>query len=91
VAATVGSVPGGLPAELARLEQLSRAPGVTGHSGPFPVTFAALRVGSRTANVMAEGRDQGPARSLATRAEPVSYLLNVKLAHPASAELVMNE
>jgi hypothetical protein len=42
VAATVGSVPGGLPADLARLDQLSRAPGVTGHSGPFPVTFAAL-------------------------------------------------
>jgi ABC-type lipoprotein release transport system permease subunit len=61
VAATVGSVPGGLPADLARLEQLSRAPGVTGHSGPFPVTFAALRAGGRTANVMAEGRDQEPA------------------------------
>jgi ABC-type lipoprotein release transport system permease subunit len=178
VAATVGSVPGGLPADLARLEQLSRAPGVTGHSGPFPVTFAALRAGGRTANVMAEGRDQEPAsvdqpqltqggwvrpgevvvertfadvlgiragdrvtldgrsfrvagiavtaavppypnicyffgcgvslaplgrgnpglvwltgadaRSLASRTEPLSYLLNVKLAHPASAGAFAN-
>jgi hypothetical protein len=38
VAATVGSVPGGLPTDLFRLEQFSRAPGVSDHSGPFPVT-----------------------------------------------------
>ena len=56
VAATVGSVPGDLPADLARLEQVSHSPGVTGQSGPFPVTFAALRTGGRTANVIAEGR-----------------------------------
>ena len=61
VAATVGSVPGGLPADVVRLEQLSRSPGVTGRSGPFPVTFAALRAGGRMANVMAEGRGQGTA------------------------------
>jgi putative ABC transport system permease protein len=40
---------------------LDRLPGVTGDSGPYPVTSAILRAGGRTAGVEAEGRTPAPA------------------------------
>jgi ABC-type antimicrobial peptide transport system permease subunit len=46
------------PVTLARLAALTRAPGVAGHSGPFPVTWAVLRTHGRTAGAEAEGRAQ---------------------------------
>lgn len=45
------------PDALARLTALTRVPGVTAHSGPFPVAWPQLRVRGQTAYVMAEGRD----------------------------------
>jgi putative ABC transport system permease protein len=39
----------------------AKAPGVTGHGGPYPVGWATLRVGSLTAGVMAEGRESARA------------------------------
>src|ERR1022692_2286136 len=52
---------GGPPARLAALTPLARAPGVTGHSGPYPVTWAVLRTHGLTAGAMVEGRDPAPA------------------------------
>ena len=48
-------------AALAAMAALSRAPGVTGVSGPYPVGWATLRIGRLTAGVIAEGR--GPGRA----------------------------
>jgi len=45
----------------AQVAALLRTPGVNGHSGPYPVAGAELRVGGITAQVMAEGRDPAPA------------------------------
>ena len=62
----VASVPrpdGGEPADLAGLEALTDAPGVTGHSGPYPVTAGATLRGT-TANrrrSRVDGRDTAPA------------------------------
>lgn len=53
--------PKGLPVDLASLKALGRAPGVTGHSGPYPYTFGTLGVGGRKFAAMVEGRDQAPA------------------------------
>jgi len=41
----------------ADLNALAHAPGVIGHSGPYPVAWATLRVHGLTADVAAEGRD----------------------------------
>jgi ABC-type lipoprotein release transport system permease subunit len=49
------------PAEPSRLEELASAPGVIGHSGPFPVVPAELRASGRTSDVQAVGRDAAPA------------------------------
>jgi ABC-type lipoprotein release transport system permease subunit len=49
------------PAELSGLEKLASAPGVTGHSGPYPVTPAKLQAAGRTSDVQAVGRDTEPA------------------------------
>ncbi|MGA5300109.1 FtsX-like permease family protein [Nucisporomicrobium flavum] len=47
---------------LSRLETLSGASGVAGHSGPFPVTAAKLRTSSsKTSDVQAVGRDSNAA------------------------------
>jgi putative ABC transport system permease protein len=48
---------------LARLEALTRAPGVTAHSGPYPVTFATLSVDGHpeSAGAMVEGRGRAAA------------------------------
>jgi hypothetical protein len=49
------------PAELSGLEELASAPGVIGHSGPYPVTPAELQASGRTSDVQAVGRDAAPA------------------------------
>jgi putative ABC transport system permease protein len=64
VVASVGSPPGSngsVPAELAALEALADAPGVVGHSGPYPVVRTTLRAHGQTVDVRAEGRDRAPA------------------------------
>ena len=48
--------PPGDRAGLADVARLAHAPGVTGHSGPFPVAFPILRAHGRTDAVLAEGR-----------------------------------
>jgi putative ABC transport system permease protein len=52
---------GDQPANLAGLEALADAPGVTGHSGPYPVVWTSLRAHDRTVTAQAEGRDSAPA------------------------------
>jgi ABC-type lipoprotein release transport system permease subunit len=53
---------GPVPArDLADLSALSHAHDVTGHSGPYPVTWAVLRAHGVTAGAEAEGRDLRPA------------------------------
>jgi ABC-type lipoprotein release transport system permease subunit len=49
------------PAELSGLEDLAGAPGVIGHSGPYPVTPAELQAAGRTSDVQAVGREVAPA------------------------------
>ncbi|HYB87129.1 MAG TPA: FtsX-like permease family protein [Streptosporangiaceae bacterium] len=53
--------PGTWPQVLTDVRTLVHAPGVTGHSGPYPVASALLRVRGMTVAVEAEGRDQAPA------------------------------
>jgi putative ABC transport system permease protein len=45
----------------AQVKQLTHAPGVTGHSGPYPVASAVLRVRGLALEVGAEGRAEAPA------------------------------
>jgi hypothetical protein len=40
---------------------LSTAPGVTGHSGPYPTAYTVIRFRGHTVDVVAEGRDRAPA------------------------------
>jgi len=47
--------------QVATLTALDHAPGVTGHSGPYPVTWAALRAHGITATAEVEGRDEAAA------------------------------
>jgi putative ABC transport system permease protein len=62
VVADVAPTPeGDEPADLAALEALAGEPGVTDHSGPYPVISAELVANGRTAPVQAEGRDATPA------------------------------
>jgi putative ABC transport system permease protein len=49
------------PAQLSGLEELASAPGVVGHSGPYPVIPANLQASGRTSDVQAVGRDAAPA------------------------------
>jgi putative ABC transport system permease protein len=46
---------------LADLDALTSAPGVTDHSGPFPVTGAVLQASGRVSDVQIMGRDPAPA------------------------------
>ncbi len=46
------------PAQAARL---AAAPGVTAHSGPYPLAAATLAAHGHTVSVQAEGRDEAPA------------------------------
>jgi ABC-type lipoprotein release transport system permease subunit len=45
----------------AQVSQLLRAPGVTGHSGPYPLVGALVRARGRIAGAEAEGRTEAPA------------------------------
>ncbi|MFI6316500.1 FtsX-like permease family protein [Nonomuraea sp. NPDC050556] len=51
----------GQASNLAELEKLAAAPGVTGHGGPYPVAAAKLAVAGRTSDVQAVGRDAASA------------------------------
>jgi putative ABC transport system permease protein len=53
--------PGRQPQPPADGTALIRAPGVTGHSGPYPLVGALVRAGKLTAAAEAEGREQVPA------------------------------
>jgi putative ABC transport system permease protein len=55
------SGPAGRAQIAAEVRTLTHAPGVTGHSGPYPVASAIVRAGRRTADVEAEGRSPAPA------------------------------
>ena len=48
-------------AQLAQLTALAKKPGVTGSSGPYPVTMPTLKANGYTVNAVAEGRDAAPA------------------------------
>ena len=61
VVANLVAPPTGEPADLAGLEALANAPGVVGHSGPYPVTGAVLGAHGHTVQVEAAGRDSAPA------------------------------
>lgn len=49
------------PQALAALAPLTTAPGVTGHSGPYPVAYLMLTAHGETVHAVVEGRDQAPA------------------------------
>ena len=49
------------PADHAGLAALARSPGVAGHSGPYPVTGAALKAHGHLATAQVEGRDHAAA------------------------------
>jgi ABC-type lipoprotein release transport system permease subunit len=63
VTATIA--PGGAesrqPVNPAPLTTLASLPGVTAHSGPYPVAFATLRARGLAVPIQAEGRAEGPA------------------------------
>jgi ABC-type lipoprotein release transport system permease subunit len=62
VVASVSSPPdSGVPADLAGLKALANAPGVAGHSGPFPVVWTKLEAHGHTLDARVEGRDTAPA------------------------------
>jgi putative ABC transport system permease protein len=56
-----GTTGGVSPRQVAALRALIRAPGVTGHSGPYPVTWVPLRARGLTVSAQVEGRDTAPA------------------------------
>lgn len=45
----------------APLDRLTRADGVTAHSGPYPYTYVTLTANGRTAGAQVQGRDQAAA------------------------------
>ena len=53
--------PGRQPQPPAEGTTLTRAPGVTGHSGPYPLVGALVRAGKLAAGAEAEGREESPA------------------------------
>jgi putative ABC transport system permease protein len=58
VVASIAPPPGGgQPADLAGLKSLTHAPGVVGHSGPYPYTQTNVRANGITARAWAQGRD----------------------------------
>ena len=63
VATSASSGPGHstTPADLAALTRLTGAPGVIGHTGPYPVAWARLQAHGISAGAMAEGRGAAPA------------------------------
>lgn len=64
VVAQFGGMPGNTGPVTTRQQAkaLAHLAGVTGYSGPFPITTAALRTHGITVEALAEGRDQAPAR-----------------------------
>ncbi len=61
VAAVTPNLFEGKPANLAGLRMLTKAAGVVGHSGPYPVTGAVLEASGQLATAQVEGRDTAPA------------------------------
>jgi len=61
VVAQVGGPAAGQQRVAAQVRTLTRAPGVTGSSGPYPVASAVVRARGLTAEVEAEGRARAPA------------------------------
>ena len=62
VVATVVPPPvGARPADLAALEKLVDARGVTDHSGPYPVVWTSLAAHGQRATAQVQGRDAAPA------------------------------
>src|SRR4051794_15771165 len=62
VVAQVSPAPvGDAPADRAALEKLAHAPGVSGHTGPYPIAQTSLAAHGGTAAVLVEGRDAAPA------------------------------
>jgi ABC-type lipoprotein release transport system permease subunit len=57
VASVTPPLSGGQPADRSGLRALGNAPGVIGHSGPYPVAGAELEANGHTVDVEAEGRD----------------------------------
>lgn len=49
------------PDALAALAPLPTTPGVTGHSGPYPVAFLTLTANGKSVQAVVEGRDAAPA------------------------------
>jgi putative ABC transport system permease protein len=49
------------PAAAADLAPLTTAPGVTGHSGPFPVAYLEMTARGKDVHAVVEGRDTAPA------------------------------
>ncbi|MEU2610213.1 FtsX-like permease family protein [Micromonospora sp. NPDC007271] len=65
-AATAGpdvvAVPGATgPEALAALAPLATAPGVTAHSGPYPIAYLMLTASGKTVPAVVQGRDNSPA------------------------------
>jgi ABC-type lipoprotein release transport system permease subunit len=61
IAGVVPPAVGGRPADLAGLRALAAARGVTGHSGPYPVTWTRLAANRQSATAEVQGRDAAPA------------------------------
>ena len=62
VVASIAPPPGGVrSADLTGLKALTDAPGVVGHSGPYPYTQTAVKANGITATAWAQGRDTAPA------------------------------
>jgi len=49
------------PAARAAVAELVKTPGVTGHSGPYPLAFKTMTVHGKTVHAVVEGRDRAPA------------------------------
>jgi ABC-type lipoprotein release transport system permease subunit len=61
VVANVTPLPGGQPADLRALKELSHARAVTTSSGPYPLIQAVARAHGHSAAIQLEGRDATPA------------------------------
>jgi ABC-type antimicrobial peptide transport system permease subunit len=62
--------------QLSDLNTLAHAPGVVGHSGPYPVTWAVLGAHGLTASAEVEGRDRAPASIDQPRVTEGSWIRN---------------
>ncbi|HEY6276269.1 MAG TPA: FtsX-like permease family protein [Streptosporangiaceae bacterium] len=62
--------------QLRDLNTLAHAPGVVGHSGPYPVTWAVLGAHGLTASAEVEGRDRAPASIDQPRVTEGSWIRN---------------